>query len=254
MIARIGRKRRSWSFLFLLSLILCVAGCGTPGGDSGLKLGANILDNPSADSGNEMPDNWERVAPQGIRPVFEWGSDPNHGRTLKIELGQPGMAGWAQRLTLAPDGWYRMRAMVKTTRISGRGPGASLVIPQFRWLDIPAARDAGEWTRIEADVVNGGFTSLDLVCALGANGLNSGTAEFDSIEFLPIQDPAADADRTRDIRMNGFAMRQDRTRGYLTSLKPDFAPDAPEFLGSFSTLPYLDPSRDHFLGDVAVDV
>lgn len=218
------------------------------------RLGTNLTVNASVESGDSQPDAWERVAPQGIKPVFEWGSDPNNGRTLKIELSQSGMAGWAQRLKLQPDGWYRMRAMVKTSVIAGRGPGASLVIPQFRWLDIPATRDAVDWTRIEADVVNGGFTSIDYVAALGANGLNTGMAQFDSIEFLPIDNPAFDPDSTREWRSNGFIIRQARSRGYLTSLRPDFSLDAPEFLGSFPTLPYLDAARDHFLGDVAVDV
>ncbi len=244
--------------LYLVILVTCVfSACRPSGGDETVFTGENLVQNPSFETGEDAPGNWEKLTFRNSpEPEYSWDFDPQrHGKVAGLEFTQTGAAGLRQELHLEPDGQYHLTAQVRTGNIEGRGQGASVFFPGYRWMQPPSLKKADEWTTLEADIVNAGFTKLDIMCAMGLNGGNTGYVRFDDLSLRKMVDPAQDPRKTRELDFGAFKLRINRDRGTITSLRPGAAyPDAPEFLGSYPTLPYLNEAKDHFLGDIAMDV
>jgi Family of unknown function (DUF5695) len=242
--------------IILISGAMLLFGCSSQPG-SIPDRSENIIINPGFELGDKQPADWEEVTVQvGARPEFDWKVFPE-GRTKAagLILNEAGVGGWKQTVNLDPDGEYRLSAKVKTGNIDGRGLGAAVLFPRFRWMKPLSTRDAPEWQRYSVDITNAGFTRLDLLCALGINGLNTGTVYFDDIELKKYPNPALNPAETASLEWETMQIRYHRKRGYITSLKPGTQfPDAPEYIASHPTLPYLDPSKDHFLGDMSLDI
>ncbi|HPQ41572.1 MAG TPA: DUF5695 domain-containing protein, partial [bacterium] len=184
----------------------------------------------------------------------DYAFDPGtRDHSVYVALNSPGASGWRQEITLDPDSHWIMSCRVKTEDIAGRGLGATLFFPVFRYMQPPSLISAPDWTFISKELVNAGFTTMDLTCTLGAYGGNTGKAWFDDVTLVKQIDPARDPGTTAALTWGGFEVRYNTERGYLTSLRIADIP-GPEFLGSYPTLPYLDHDRDHFLGDVALDI
>ncbi|MBN1357089.1 hypothetical protein JXA40_12575 [bacterium] len=217
----------------------------------------NIIRNPGFEQGNALPEGWDKITVTfGTTPEFLWNDIPERRTKVSgVHLEEPGFGGWKQQVTLEPDTQYRLSAYLKTENIWGKGLGVSVFFPKFRWMRPLSIRESPEWIKYDVDLLSAGLTQMDLLCAMGVNGLNSGTAWFDDIELRALQNPAFDGNITRSLLFPSMTIRYDVKRGYLTSLKPlSRYPDAPEFLASYPTLPYLDPAKDCFLGDISLDV
>ncbi|MBN1549849.1 hypothetical protein JW979_00180 [bacterium] len=221
------------------------------------KTSENLIKNSSFETGNQSPDNWESTSPDPQKKVsFIWEFDPDRkSKKIGIQSAVASIGAWQQPVDLEPDSHYQLSAFVKTSNITGQGLGASVFFPRFRWMKPLSTKATDNWAYLETDFLSAGLTKMDLMCSLGAYGLNSGAAYFDDIALIKHQDPATDPVNTIAFDWGKFQIRMDKRRGYLTSLKPDSDPiNTPEFLGCFATLPYLNHSKDVFLGDVSLDV
>lgn len=248
--------------LILLSGLIAY-GCRNQTGETATgddrRIGVNRIQNGNIESVTEgAPEHWESFhfggSPPGEHSVDFDPHSRNHA--LTVSLNETGAAGWRQRVHLDPDTQWVMNCRVKTESIEGAGLGALMFFPIFRYKEPLAIRNAGEWTSLTAELVNAGFVEMDLTCSLGAYGGNTGRAWFDDIVIVPQIDPARDPLTTAEAVWGPFAVRYNTERGYLTSLRPTGheTDGLPEFLGSYPTLPHLDHARDHFIGDVAVDI
>ena len=217
----------------------------------------NFIKNSGFEEGDTVPNLWEKLIPEGGgNPELNWETAPERSsKCVSITLPKSGVGAWKQAVHLDPDGYYKLSGSIFTSNIQGKGTGAALLLPQFRWMQPIAAPMNSDWKKVETEFLNAGFTDLELLCCLGAYGMNSGVAKFDDIVISSLVDPAQDPTKTLPLKLGQYQLRYNNVRGYVTSLKlPQDRPDCPEFLGSYPTLPYLDPTRDHFLGDIAFDI
>ncbi|MBN1296749.1 hypothetical protein JXA80_08200, partial [bacterium] len=227
--------------------------------ETGTHTRRNIVRNGDMEQpGDNAPVDWEAFSFGGSPAgAHAYDFDPGtRSHSISVSLDSPGAAGWRQPITLEPDSHWMMSCRVKTEDVKGRGLGATLFFPVFRYMKPPSTASAAEWTWISSELVNAGFTEMDLTCTLGAYGGNTGRAWFDDVVIVKQMDPAHDPDLTEEMIWGPFAVRYQKERGYITSLRLTSSPvsESLEFLGSYPTLPHLDPKRDHFLGDLAVDV
>jgi len=245
-------------FVIPLGLLILSNLCCQRGDQDDIQLlRKNYIKNPSFESGTDGVEHWKSMNfPSSPEADFIWKTDPaRNGKIAGLEYTRSGAGGWMQEINLDPDGRYQLRGWLKTRNIEGKGMGAALLIPQFRWMAFPSLKKSDDWTYVEADLFNAGFTRLDLVCSLGVYGGNTGYAWFDDIELIQYQAAETDPKKTREIQWNNFQLRYNLNRGYITSLKPGRGfPDSPEFLAGYATLPYLNVNRDHYLGDIALDI
>lgn len=246
-----------------------IAGCQTPDNShKTVNIDPATMVNIVANGDLEIPDPeaGEIKAPESWKP-FNYGGgatgkhayeqDPTtRNSVVRITLDEPGAAGWSQQLRLSPDSHWLMTCRTKADSIQGRGLGATLIIPEFRYMQPPFTRRADQWTTLSKELFNAGFVDLTLTCSLGPYGGNTGTAFFDDISLIKQINPAHDPRITKALNWGAYQLRFNTERGYITSLKLTDHPrtDALDFLGSYPTLPYLDHQRDHFLGDVALDI
>jgi len=246
--------------LFHIAILMIVASsftaCQTSNEPADMLQGKNIISNSGFEEGTDQPSNWEHVSVRtGSQPEFKWEMIPEtRSHNAGIECSEPGLGGLKQTIDLEPDSLYRLKARIKTVDVSGRGLGATVFFPKFRWVKPFTVKGSQDWQTVEKDYINAGFTSLDLVCAFGVNGYNSGTAYFDDIEVFQIPDPINNPKTTEGFALDTFDLRYNKQRGYLTSLKPTNYTDAPDFLASYTSLPFLDTDQDHFLGDLSIDI
>ncbi len=250
------RRKGFWNFIVIFVLSFFSA-CGqSPAGKQAMT--ANIIKNPGFEEGKDKPLDWERIAAPKTegKAAFKWMSDPDRrSRVIGVELSQPGIGGWKQTLTLQPDSQYHISLFMKSKNVRGNGLGTCCLFPRFRYWKPLSIKGTQEWKEYSSDILNSGYTNLDIVCTLGGYGVNTGLALFDDVSLRKVGDPAQDPDQTAELDWGLFQLRYNLKRGYITSLKPGKKyPDAPEFLGSYPTLPYLESEKDVFLGDVALDV
>lgn len=256
-------KRLRFQTVILLSACLVFAGCQTPSNTESASQETRsnrnrVLNGDLETLFDGAPENWDPFDFGGSPPGdHSLDFDPHtRNHALTVQLDKLGASGWRQKVQLDPDTSWMMNCKVKTESVAGNGLGATLFFPVFRYMDPPAIRNAADWTVISAELVNAGFVDMDLTCSLGAYGGNTGKAWFDDIIIAPQIDPARDPATTTAMTWGPFSIRYNNERGYLTSLRAAglTSDDLPEYLGSYPTLPHLDHQRDHFVGDVAVDV
>lgn len=276
----------SMAYLVLFSCLLagCPAAPDDPGISPSVKNMNRVKNGDMENAADAEPEHWKGFDFGGSPPgTHDYVFDPGtRNHSISVALDKPGASGWHQKIELDPDSHWIMSCRVKTENIAGRGLGATLFFPVFRYMQPPALVSAPDWTYISKELVNAGFTTLDLTCTLGAYGGNTGKAWFDDVAIVKQDNPALDPGTTAPLEWGRFSVRYNLERGYLTSLRvrsadhgdPASSGSAPpgspenrsagsetfpeatgrEFLGSYPTLPYLNHDRDHFLGDVALDI
>ncbi len=251
-------KKYPLILLVIVSLVWLMVSCEKKPATKPELPVKNDFANPSFESGSgDVVDLWRPMPFRGsVEPSFSWKSDPErNGKIIGVTLSKIGGGGWLQTVNLEPDGLYRYSGWIKTQDIDGKGAGASLVFPQFRWMPPLSIQKANEWKLLEGEILNAGMTRLDFLCTLGAMGGNSGSVWFDDLTLTRLPNPALDSDQVRPLEWNTFKLRYDTKRGTVTSIKPGTTyVDTPEFLASYPTLPFLDPRKAHFLGDISMEI
>jgi len=258
-------KNLSAGFWCLIIITGLMSGCSNSNQDASSPIftessvAKNFVANGNLEySEGNNPEQWEAfdfgASPPG-KHVYDF--DPGtRNHSITVALDKPGASGWRQRIKLDPDSHWIMTCRTKTENIAGRGLGATLFFPRFRYMQPPSVRKTDKWTTISSELVNSGFVEMDLTCTLGAYGGNTGKAVFDDISIIKQINPAYDPEKTKSLQWGPFSVRYNSERGYLTSikLKEHARGNELDFLASYPTLPYLNHENDSFLGDLALDI
>jgi len=218
----------------------------------------DFIKNASMEDGLKEPEIWKEVIfwKSDADPDFSWSKEGRNGsKCLKIRSDKKTGAGWGQHVTLDPDGYYELSGWVKTEQMTPSEGGVAILIPQLRWVSQTIIHKDTDWKKITIKFHNAGFYKITLLCLLGVETPASGIVWFDDIELKQRVKYGSDRGLFPEFKSDQFSVKYDKLRGNISSISHKIKKSADyNYLPDPDTLHYLDKKRDHWLGDVALDL
>ena len=154
------------------------------------EVGKNLIDNGSfEDIDNEVPLGWVQRTWSG-EPTFEVEKEFGHSgdNCVKIHSEEGADASWSFQVNLKPNTEYRLSAWIKTEDIGADGFGAQLNLHELQFEGkSDAIKGTSDWKQITTEFNSGSHRKLLVNCLFGGWGRATGTAWFDDVELVRLQ-------------------------------------------------------------------
>jgi len=158
--------------------------------------GGNLVENPSFEKGDTLPDAWSRYALIYREDIFIWSTESKMGRRsveVSVPPDQLNDARWVQWVSVVPNSEYRLSGWIKTQgvqhspQVVQAGANLSIYDGVIKFVYTPPLFGDNDWTRVEVEFNTGPETELIVAARVGEfSGMTTGTAWFDGVRLQRI--------------------------------------------------------------------
>ncbi len=168
-------------------------GAATPDGTAAPPP-ASLLRNGDAETGEDArPAHWRERTYSGRGAAHRWvEGGRNGGRCLQIGSERGTDTSWFQDVPVEPGRTYRLRGFIRTEGLQRRNGGMGALFnvhgrDRETHTSNPVHGDT-DWTESTLTFESGKDSSVSINCLYGGWGQATGTAWFDDLELLPVDD------------------------------------------------------------------
>ena len=192
-------KRKGW----IIALVIALAAAGVAGGLILRRMSRGVIDetkNLIANGGFELvagddtPESWARGMwywDSGVSYLYVSDVAYSGERSVCVENAYENDARFEQTVSVEPESWYRISAMVRAEGCDPVKNGAGLSV-ENTFVSSPYAYDTdGEWTRLTLyGLTDANQKSITVMCRVGGYGSEAvGKAWFDDVEVVRVAAP-----------------------------------------------------------------